>query len=1275
MSFQYNSLVLQPTAVSSSVFCKLLPKVSDQCGEGFLIVSKTTRLEAFVRIGDAACEGEASSSSSLSSHERGNFESLEVRGLTDTIFGRIRMLVSFTIPSYTYDHLLILTETHFFILHVSGLSEENAHHHHHGLRGHHHRHDYGSLVVVKKGSVYEDFQCPVDPEPLVAWDPRTLTCVIHNSTCTYRIIQYIDGAFTDIASMRATDVSILSLCFMAHSPSMLTTPYSCLCILIEKEEINYVKAIALEGPDKIVPAVPWASGVEARGFYSVHFFPGVENSNDYGNGGIILLGQGRRLGILAEAGLNIVNVNTTDIGDMVALAQIPHSSRRQFLIGDDEGNFLLFCLDPVGVLMKFGSKPLSSPSCLSMVYFDQEKDCGEVFIGSKSGNSLLVEFNVKRGSHSTYLDAEVTQTLHNLGPVMDFCIVKEDIEAPLGSPRRFFTCSGSGNSGSLRRAEIGIGVDTYAETPTDARRVFSIHKNGKTYILLCHAIRTEVLVLNEAMIEAVTDSGFITDEETLWCASINKDEWVQVTYQHLNIAYHKKESRLKTQAPIVAAHSFRDQVLIGFDGKSISYLCVGFEKECINKVSGEISAVSVDEDLAAIGMYDCTVQLFSLPLPTDGNFTLCHVMTIHPTTSQLHSNILGPSSVPHSLLLHSFSDKESGKNFKYLFMGFARGTLLIYGIDGKTRTRNSTHSEVPDYDVDMEDHTDVTEAEHNGRKKHKENSKRRGNNAGKNRFNANQASNGAQNVPQGVLKNGLAACRNMKNNERYVEYYGRRKLEVWMESRDNLGVRRPVIAQRVGSNKHIFICAQQPCIIQTFDGTQLTYSQLNLTDCTYVASVHVCGERDDSTFVFMCDNKRIVIGSIPRYTPSLYVNEMLVGNSPSHIAFHTNSYSLIVSVQPNLKESMNSLAGRPMDEGSENDGNKRKNMATLLQICPDKLELQATFNFDPNEQICSLMTCNFGTRIEYVIAGTIYLCNGHTEPKKGRIILLTVNDEVREELYPEPGHPSSRFRVNYIEPTKGAVFTLKPIHHNKLVATVNHIVIVYRFDDTCQRVLTRLAVHDSNVMALHLDVMDDLILVGDMMRSACLLKLKQKPQLEGATHKFYELEELGRDWNCMWSTAVGIQNRNTYLVADDYRNLCTFRFDENASPVQNELEVVGKFNIGQFINRMHRHNNVLYWMSMDGAIGEIRHLEEEDFQKLLELQNEVGEFMAKGDDPILKIPHSQLRKYEKQYQREDHFGHIDGMLLKQFVKDGDYGDTGTNLMRRIVAADARILLG
>lgn len=108
---------------------------------------------------------------------------------------------------------------------------------------------------------------------------------------------------------------------------------------------------------------------------------------------------------------------------------------------------------------------------------------------------------------------------------------------------------------------------------------------------------------------------------------------------------------------------------------------------------------------------------------------------------------------------------------------------------------------------------------------------------------------------------------------------------------------------------------------------------------------------------------------------------------------------------------------------------------------------------------------------------------------------------------------------------KGACYSLVEFN-GKLLASINSTVRLFEW--TAEKELRLECSHFNNIIALFLKTKSDFVLVGDLMRSLTLLQYKT---MEGS------FEEIARDYNPNWMTAVEILDDDTFLGAENCFNL------------------------------------------------------------------------------------------------------------------------------------------
>lgn len=223
----------------------------------------------------------------------------------------------------------------------------------------------------------------------------------------------------------------------------------------------------------------------------------------------------------------------------------------------------------------------------------------------------------------------------------------------------------------------------------------------------------------------------------------------------------------------------------------------------------------------------------------------------------------------------------------------------------------------------------------------------------------------------------------------------------------------------------------------------------------------------------------------------------------------------------------------------------------------------------------------------------------------------------------------------------------------------------------------------NHIIALYLKRKGDFILVGDLMRSITLLQYKT---MEGS------FEEMARDSNPNWMSAVEILDDDTFLGAENSFNLFVCQKDSAATTEEErqQLTEVGRFHLGDMVN-VFRHGSLVMdhaaetlttptqgcvlFGTVHGAIGVVTQLPTEFYHFLSEVQTR----MARVIKPVGKIEHSFWRSFATERKVEPCEGFIDGDLIESFldlscdkmkeVANGLQIDDGSGMKREATVED------
>jgi len=152
----------------------------------------------------------------------------------------------------------------------------------------------------------------------------------------------------------------------------------------------------------------------------------------------------------------------------------------------------------------------------------------------------------------------------------------------------------------------------------------------------------------------------------------------------------------------------------------------------------------------------------------------------------------------------------------------------------------------------------------------------------------------------------------------------------------------------------------------------------------------------------------------------------------------------------------------------------------------------------------------------------------------------------------------------------GAAYCMLPFD-GKLLVGVNAKVHLFSWSDKesssshSGRSLTSLCSHHGHVLSLFITSRGEDILVGDLMRSITLLRYKPLEQ---------RIEEVARDYNPLWVTAIDIMDNGIFLAAENSHNLVAFTASSVHSgkigDEEDRLLTVGEYHLGDFVNKFTR---------------------------------------------------------------------------------------------------------
>uniref|UniRef100_A0AAQ4PI40 DNA damage-binding protein 1 n=1 Tax=Gasterosteus aculeatus aculeatus TaxID=481459 RepID=A0AAQ4PI40_GASAC len=465
------------------------------------------------------------------------------------------------------------------------------------------------------------------------------------------------------------------------------------------------------------------------------------------------------------------------------------------------------------------------------------------------------------------------------------------------------------------------------------------------------------------------------------------------------------------------------------------------------------------------------------------------------------------------------------------------------------------------------------------------------------------------------------------------------------------------------STSNVFACSDRPTVIYS-SNHKLVFSNVNLKEVNYMCPLNSEGYPDS---LALANNSTLTIGTIDEIQ-KLHIRTVPLYESPRRICYQEVSQCFGVlssrveiqdvsgttsAVRPSastqaLSSSVSSSKLFPSSTSPhETSFGEEVEVHSLLVVDQHTFEVLHAHQFLPSEYALSMVSCRLGKDPSvYFIVGTAMVYPEEAEPKQGRIIVFHYTD--------------GKLQTVAEKEVKGAVYSMVEFN-GKLLASINSTVRLYEW--TAEKELRTECNHYNNIMALYLKTKGDFILVGDLMRSVLLLAYKP---MEG------NFEEIARDFNPNWMSAVEILDDDNFLGAENAFNLFVCQKDSAATTDEERqhLQEVGVFHLGEFVNVFCHGSLVLQNLgesstptqgsvlfgTVNGMIGLVTSLSEGWYSLLLDLQNRLNKVIKS----VGKIKHS-LYPSGTLRTKEPATRFIDGDLIESFL------DLGRAKMQEVVS--------
>lgn len=452
---------------------------------------------------------------------------------------------------------------------------------------------------------------------------------------------------------------------------------------------------------------------------------------------------------------------------------------------------------------------------------------------------------------------------------------------------------------------------------------------------------------------------------------------------------------------------------------------------------------------------------------------------------------------------------------------------------------------------------------------------------------------------------------------------------------------------------NIFACSDRPTVIYS-SSHKLVFSNVNLKEVSHMCQLNAEAYPDS---LALANESCLLIGTIDEIQ-KLHIRTIHLGETPRRIAHQesTKTFGLLTqrldiqeadNTRSIVRESASTQAAQsyvppngtlirpPNPHAVASEGSQEVETYNFLILDQHTFEVVYAYQFPPNETAMSIISAQLGTPETYYIVGTCMVNAEEPEPKNGRILVFQWTEQ----------------KLNLVvdKEIKGAPYTLCEFN-NKLLAAINSKVRLFEF--TKDRELVNECSVYNTVVALHLKTKGDFILVGDIMRSLSLLNYKPMEMT---------LEEIARDFQPNWVSAIEILDDDHFLGAENYYNLFVCQKDSAAATDEERmhLQEVGSYHVGEFVN-VFRHGSLVMqnlgekstpiqgsvlFGCVSGAVGLVAQIPIEFYNFL----NEVQKRLIVVVKSVGKISHDFWRSFSTERKTEVAIGFIDGDLIESFL--------------------------
>jgi len=394
------------------------------------------------------------------------------------------------------------------------------------------------------------------------------------------------------------------------------------------------------------------------------------------------------------------------------------------------------------------------------------------------------------------------------------------------------------------------------------------------------------------------------------------------------------------------------------------------------------------------------------------------------------------------------------------------------------------------------------------------------------------------------------------------------------------------------SSKHVFAACDRPAIVYVAQNDKLLISNVNVS----MEITRTC-PFDSEQFpacLALASEEKLVIGTV-NDVQKVHVRTIPLHEQPRRIAHQpfSNTFAVCTMKMEDSPEASDAPATNGDGIGPGVDSPEFPE-ASFVRLLDDRtFELLDSLRLDELEQAISVISMSFNPDLDedgagdmevehaktYYVVGTAYV-DEEPDPIRGRILVLEVikleGDERKLNLVAE-------------KLTRGAVYDLCAFQ-GKVLASVNSKVHMYRWNDrtfgassnqgaatttttttstptagvSSTDLLSQEAGYHGHTLSLYIRAEGKSIIVGDLVKSLTLLEWDSERSA---------LEDMARDHNISWVTAIAALDETTFITSDIHNNMVILRPDptkKTSKPPSTDeygkLIVDGAFHWGSFVN-------------------------------------------------------------------------------------------------------------